>query len=140
MAVVPYFSPQQNVYKPWVQIRLGNSHSHQLLPQYIIALIDSGADACLCITGIAKALKIKLDPSKTREFRGVNNQPVNTIKADVQLYICNTKIICPFYFTDTLPPQTPIILGHECFFEKFRITFDFKNKAIELLDNAKKVN
>jgi hypothetical protein len=140
MAIYPYFSPQQDVYKPWIQIRLGNPSSHQLIQQSIIALIDSGADACLCITDIAKALKIKLDHTKTREFKGVNNQPIQTIKGSVQLYVCNTQLICPFYFTDKLPPSTPIILGHECFFNRFRITFDFKNKQMELLDNLKKVN
>ena len=51
----------------------------------------------------------------------------------ITLHAYNKSYECKFFFTDTLPRHTPIILGQLGFFDHFRITFDYRENQIELL-------
>lgn len=66
------------------------------------------------------------------EFTAANNEHFQTKCAVVTLYACGKQFDCPFYFSDTLPESTPIILGQKGFFDRFRIVFDLLHQEIEV--------
>ena len=119
------------VYKPLVPVRLHYSKTHKMTSP-IIALVDSGADACFCSENIGFWLGIKFDKKKKHTFTAANNQTFETFKEVITLEASGKKYSCPFYFTNTLPRQTPIILGQIGFFNHFKITFHLENKEIEI--------
>lgn len=132
MARFPYTIPSPGVFKPWIPVRLGHKKTHRVLPAAAAALIDSGADVCFCATYIGDWLGVDLKKKQTIEFTAANNEHFQTKCAVVTLYACGKQFDCPFYFSDTLPQNTPIILGQKGFFDRFRIVFDLPHREIEI--------
>ncbi len=132
MAKYPYFIPADNVCKPWIQVRLGYSKTHKVTPAPIVALIDSGADVCFCEKNIGLWLGAKVSKGETKTFITANRGKFEAVKGILTLYACGKKYDCPFYFSDSLPRETPIILGQLGFFDHFEIIFDLKNKEMEI--------
>ena len=132
MAKYPYIVPAERVYKPWIQVRLGYQKTHKITPAPIVALIDSGADVCFCEKNIGLWLGAKLSKGETKTFTTANRGGFEAIKDTLILYVCGKRYECPFYFTNSLPRETPIILGQLGFFDHFKITFDLKNKEIDI--------
>lgn len=133
MAKYPYYIPRDGVYKPWIPVALGYKKTHKITPVTIVALIDSGADVCFCSKDIGIWLGITFIGKPSVTFTTANGTPLNTLKETIKLYVGGKNYECPFYFSDQLPRETPIILGQVGFFDHFRITFDVKNKEIEIL-------
>lgn len=133
MAKYPYYIPSPQVYKPWIPVFLGSRKTHKITTARITALIDSGADVCFCLKDIGIWLGIQFKNKKEAIFTAANRTSFKALKETISLYIGNVQYECPFYFTDQLPHQTPIILGQVGFFDHFRITFDVKNKEIEIV-------
>lgn len=132
MAKYPYFIPSPNVYKSWIRISLGYKKTHKVTPAAIVALIDSGADVCFCSKDIGLWLGIQFRNKKSTTFTAANGTTFEGIKEVVTLYVAGRSYECPFYFSDTLPHQTPVILGQLGFFDHFKITFDLENREIEI--------
>ena len=135
MVKYPYTIPGDNVYKPWLPVRLGYRKTHKIMPASVIALIDSGADVCFCEKNLGLWLGAKLTKGETKTFITANRGSFEAIKDTLTLYVCGTHYDCPFYFTNSLPRETPIILGQRGFFDHFVISFDLKNKEIEIKIN-----
>lgn len=133
MPKYPYYIPREGVYKPWIQVALGYRKTHKITPHSIIALVDSGADVCFCSKDIGIWLGIKFKKRDVITFTAANNTPLHTYKEILTLYAAGKKYDCPFYFSDELPRETPIILGQLGFFDHFTITFSVKNKEIEVI-------
>ena len=133
MAVFPYVSFDRNgkkFFKPLVPVVLKYKPTHKIIPA-TYALIDSGADVCLCSTQIGKYLRINFKKIKTKlSIVSVNGSISATKPATVHLYIANKIYPCVFYFSDRLPKETPIILGQSGFFTRFKVTFDTENEKI----------
>ena len=120
------------VYKPLIKITLHYQKTDKItLP--ITTLIDSGADSCFCLKNIGIWLGIKFDKKRTEIFTTADKTKFKAIKENVVLKACGKNYRCPFFFTDVLPRQTPIILGQFGFFDHFKIAFDAKNKSIEIV-------
>ncbi|MBI4092262.1 MAG: retroviral-like aspartic protease [Candidatus Levybacteria bacterium] len=119
------------VLKPLVGIRLGFKKTHKITPK-ILALIDSGADVCFCDSNIALWLGVNFKNKKTFGFTAADNQTFQAVKETIALYVDGKEYECDFYFSDTLPRHTPIILGQKGFFDHFKVSFDLKNNEIEL--------
>jgi len=85
-------------------------------------------------------LKVSSSPSlilfskkSSTTFTAANRSSFKAVKETITLYTGERNYECPFYFSDTLPHETPIILGQLGFFDHFKITFDLKNKEIEIV-------
>lgn len=133
MAKYPYFIPAPKVYKPWIKVLLNYKKTHRITSGGIVALIDSGADVCFCAKYIGEWLGIQFKGKQSTTFTSANQSQFKAIPEVVTLIACNKSFDCKFFFADDLPRETPIILGQLGFFEKFKITFDLKNKLIEIV-------
>lgn len=133
MAKYPYFIPSLNVYKSWIRVSLGYKKTHKVTPGAIVALIDSGADVCFCSKNIGLWLGVQFRNKQEATFTAANGTTFEGIKEVITLYVAGGSYECPFYFSDTLPHQTPVILGQLGFFDHFKIAFDLKNKEIEIV-------
>lgn len=121
------------VYKPLIKVVLGFQKTHKITPP-ILALIDSGADVCFCLEDIGAWLGIKFKTKrKMTTFKAADNKSFRAFKEEVILYVNQRKYLCPFFFTDVLPRETPLILGQRGFFNRFRIVFDYQKKIIEVV-------
>ena len=119
------------VYKPLVRVNLNYKKTHKVtLP--IIALIDSGADVCFCLKDIGAWLGIQFRKKKEIKFTAANRTTFKAVREDINLYVAEKNYNCPFFFTDVLPRETPIILGQFGFFDHFKVAFDIRNKTIEI--------
>lgn len=133
MAKYPYYIPSPNVYKPWIRVSLGYKTTHKITPAAIVALIDSGADVCFCSKNIGLWLGVRFRNKKPVKFTAANRTQFEAVKEAITLYVAGKRYECVFYFTDDLPHETPIILGQLGLFDHFRITFDLKNREIEII-------
>ena len=123
------------VTKPLIPIVLNYTKTHKITPS-IMALIDSGADVCFCLASIGKAMGIQLQKIKTEKtFTTANSTTFKAKPVNINLYVGvgGKSYPCVFYFTNSLPFQTPIILGQSGFFDHHQITFDAKNKKIVIV-------
>lgn len=124
-------SPVGVVRKPWIRATLGYHKTHKVTNP-IVALIDSGADVCFCDWNIGLWLGIDLKKKQSFTFTAANQTTFETKKENITLYICGKSYLCPYYFSDKLPHQTPIILGQIGFFDHFKVTFDVQRERIEI--------
>ncbi|MBI4129803.1 retroviral-like aspartic protease [Candidatus Roizmanbacteria bacterium] len=133
MAKYPYYIPSSGVYKPWIKVHLGYKKSHKITSIPIVALIDSGADVCFCSEDIGIWLGISLNKRSQYTFTTANKTKFTAIKETITLYVCNQQYQCPFYFSGTLPLETPIILGQLGFFDHFKIIFNLQYREFEVV-------
>lgn len=128
----PYYIPREGVYKPWIEVALGYKKTHKVTPSTVIALIDSGADVCFCSKNIGIWLGIQFKKKEEIIFTTANGTPLHTVKESITFYVAGVNYKTDFYFSDELPRETPIILGQVGFFDHFKVTFDVRNREIEI--------
>ena len=135
MAKYPYTilptSDGDKVYKPFIPARLAYKKTHKITFG-INALIDSGADVCFCAMDISLWLGINLSKKRRFDFTAANNQTFDTYKEVVTMYVAGKKYDTPFYFSDKLTKNFPLILGQKGFFDHFKVCFDLKNKIMDI--------
>ncbi len=120
------------VYKPDITVVLNYRKTHKVTPP-ILAMIDSGSDVCFCLKNIGEWLGIQFNKKKKAEvFTAANRSKFKARRENVTLFACGKNYNCPFFFTDVLPPRRPVILGQFGFFDHFKITFNIKDKEIEV--------
>ena len=119
------------IYKPSIPVSLVFRKTH-VVTSRIYALIDTGADVCFCNKNIGVFLRVNFVNKPVEYFKAANDQKFPAQKEQIRVYLGNTQVDCPFYFTDALPRTTPIILGEKGFLNRFKVTFDYPNKAIQL--------
>lgn len=90
-----------------------------------------GADICFCQKDIGIWLGIYFKNKKDSHFTAANKDTFNATKENITLYVSGKRYTCTFYFAETL--AYPIILGQQGFFDHFRVTFDLKEKYIEIV-------
>ncbi|KKR32913.1 MAG: hypothetical protein UT63_C0028G0002 [Candidatus Gottesmanbacteria bacterium GW2011_GWC2_39_8] len=125
-------SPHGHINKPLINIGLSSDKTHRVIPAQIKALIDSGADVCLCSEDISAWLGIKLNRKKSCSFTAANNQIFNAIPEYLTMSVFGKKYKSNFFISNNLPKNFPIILGQKGFFSQFKIVFDYKNLEIEI--------
>lgn len=135
MRKYPYYIPADNVYKPWITVSIGYKKSHKITPAPITALIDSGADVCFCSKDIGNFLGVNEKDKQKINFTTANSTSLPTFKEILTLYFGGRNYDCPFYISDKLPFETPIILGQLGFFDHHKVTFDLENREIEICYN-----
>ncbi len=127
-----YYVPAPKIYKPWISVKIGYRKTNKITPAAITALIDSGSDVCFCSKDIADFLGINKKQKEEKVFKTANNSPLSTFMEILTLFVGGRNYECAFYISDTLPQETPIILGQLGFFDKHKVTFDLKNKEIQI--------
>lgn len=137
MVQIPYTtlpnSKTRLVKLPLIKVILNHKVNHKITPYPIQALIDSGADVSFCSDFIAAWLGINLDKIKDEEtFSTANRTTFKTKKALLTITVAGKTYETKFYFCDSLPRHTPIILGELGFFDKFKIEFDWQNTSIQI--------
>ncbi len=119
------------IYKPIIYITLSYKKTHKITHQ-TSALIDSGADVCFCTKDIGLWLGIQFKKKEQVIFTAANSAKFKAVKENINIYVAGKNYLCPFYFTDVLPRETPIILGQLGFFDHFKVCFDIRDQTIEI--------
>ncbi|MBI3366117.1 retroviral-like aspartic protease [Candidatus Roizmanbacteria bacterium] len=134
--VIPYtLLPNKEgkpIHLPLIKVTLNYRKTHKITPVPISALIDSGADVCFCNETIGAWLGIKFNNIKEKTFTTANRTTFKAKSEMITLDVSGKSYECRFFFTDTLPQHTPIILGQLGFFDHFKIVFDYRENQIEL--------
>jgi hypothetical protein len=135
MSIFPYTelpSRKRITYSPLLNVRLNYKKTHKITHP-ISALVDSGADICMCSKDIGIWLGIDFRKLKEEiELRGISNCPIKAVKENVNLIVNNKDYLCPFYFSEDYPPNKPLILGQIGFLDHFIVSFDYRNKKFEV--------
>lgn len=96
------------------------------------ALIDSGADYCIFSLDIADALSIKLNANDEAIFMGAGKEKIKGFWSKIRINISGTTYEAKVIFAE-ISDFGHGILGQNGFFDHFKITFDVKNKEIEVV-------
>lgn len=135
--IIPYtLLPSKNkgsIRLPLAKVILNYKKTHKITTIPISALIDSGADVCFCNETIGVWLGIRFNKIKEGIFTTANRTTFKAKPEIITLNAYNKSYEYKFFFTDTLPQHTPIILGQLGFFDHFKIAFDYRENQIELL-------
>lgn len=135
--VIPYtLLPNKSgkpIHLPLAKVVLNYKKTHKITPIPISALIDSGADVCFCNETIGTWLGIQFKKVKEGIFTAANRSTFKAKPETITIHVYGKEYGCKFFFTDTLPQHTPIILGQVGFFDHFKITFDYSENQIELI-------
>ncbi|PIQ70230.1 hypothetical protein COS55_01345 [Candidatus Shapirobacteria bacterium CG03_land_8_20_14_0_80_40_19] len=134
--VYPYlFHPKQDpksgkitkqIFYPFIPVRI--SYCHQIFPNPINALIDSGSERNLFPAFFAERLNIKVKKGQIQSTRGIGTIVVNAythnVKCLLQTISFDTQI--DFSYEISVP-----LLGRDGFFNKFKKII-FEEKCVKL--------
>ena len=124
--------PKTNIYRPYIGIWLSNPRTEKKTP-LIRGLIDSGADICTAPKELALWLGITFDEQDDlAHIVTADGSISNAVKKVVIISLEKDRYECPFLFVEGIPPDQPILLGQEGFFDHFKICFDRQQKAFEI--------
>lgn len=133
--IIPYtLLPSNNkvsISLPLAKVLLNYKKTHKITVP-ISALIDSGADVCFCNEAIGIWLGINFNKIKAETFTTANRTTFKAKPEIIHLHAYHKAYECKFYFTDSLPQHTPIILGQIGFFDHFKIAFDYQGNKITI--------
>lgn len=124
--IYKYQSDVRGNYNPLIPIRL----KHSKIQNNYLALIDSGATISIFKTDVAEFLGIDIEKGNEIELRGAGGWfkgYVHNLSAEIG----GRKFRCEVVFSRDYQVSLNII-GRRNFFEKFKITFDEKNKSVIL--------
>ncbi|MBI4115467.1 MAG: hypothetical protein HY447_02705 [Candidatus Omnitrophica bacterium] len=116
------------IFKPLIPIVLRFEGRKQKL----FALVDSGADACLFPRGIADVLGIDVRSGGRVDFTGIGGMPTPFYFHEIEILFGEHRVKTRVGFSTSLNIGTGGILGQHGFFDNFIITFDRKNRFIEV--------
>lgn len=96
------------------------------------ALLDTGADICLFGIEIAELLGIDVSKGKPHSITGVGGKVTKGFLCDLGMYIPNMEgYKATVFFSEDITDHVGI-LGQLCFFDHFRVCFDYQSKRITI--------
>lgn len=98
----------------------------------VFALVDSGADACLFPAGMAERLGIDIRAGARHDFMGIGASSTPFFFHEVEILLGQYQHKTKVGFSASQKIGAGGILGQQGFFNHFLITFDHKNKFIEI--------
>lgn len=113
-------------YYPIISISL----SKKSFKTKVSALIDSGASISIFGEDTANELNLNIEDGEKRILGGVGGRIVGYIHK-IKIKTAGKSFICPIVFSREYKISFNL-LGRDTFFEKFKITFDEKNKCVIL--------
>ena len=130
------FPHTQSIYKPLITAVLRHGEKKQKL----FALVDSGADACLFPKGVGDQLGLDIRSGHRVDFTGLGGNKSSFYFHEIEILFGHYQIKTKAGFSTSYDIGVGGILGQLGFFEEFVVSFDHKNKFVEikkpgLLDN-----
>ena len=95
------------------------------------ALLDTGADFCIFSGEIAKVLGIKMESGDPHGIEGVGGAKTRGYLHNIGLTIPGFLMYSSWgFFSDDLNDMNHAILGQRGFFEKYKVSFEYKKKLV----------
>lgn len=136
ITVCPYiFPPKSNlktgkivkgVFLPIVPVRL--NYNHQLFPNPINALLDSGSERNLFPAFFAEKLNINVKKGKIQPTRGIGTIVVTAYTHNIKIFVQSISFDTQIDFSYEIDYP---LLGRDGFFNKFK-KVTFNGKCVEL--------
>lgn len=95
--------------------------------------IDSGADTTLIPRRLGEALGFTVEGAKIFDLGGVGDSKIPAVMQKVTLFLGEHKMECRVAWA--LTDEVPALLGRVDIFDKFKVTFDLKQKKILFVEN-----
>lgn len=123
-----------NPQKPWISrplipVRLLHKEKH--LDVY--ALIDSGADASVFHSSIARELGINIESGRQEQFSGISEGSIEVYFHIIKLQIKGTSDLIELEAGFTGSKGVGAILGQAGFFDNYYIKFERNKERVEIL-------
>ena len=125
--VVKVFPENKLTFRPVITIAM----QYQNTKEKVIALVDSGADACLFPRDTAELLNIDIKSAQRAFFTGIGGGQIPFYFHEVTIFVGEYQIKSKVGFS-TSTIGTTGILGQQGFFDSFIISFDCKNKSLNI--------
>ena len=126
-AVVKIFPENKLTFRPVITIAL----QYQDSKQKFSVLVDSGADTCLFPRDVAEVLNIDIKSGPRAFFTGIGGGQIPFYFHEVDIFIGEYQAKAKVGFS-TSTIGTTGLLGQQGFFDNFLISFDYKNKFLEI--------
>ena len=126
-AVIKVFPQNKLTFRPVITVAL----QYQNTKQKFSALVDSGADACLFPRDVAEVMNIDIKSGARAFFTGIGGGQIPFYFHEVDLFVGEYQVRTMAGFS-TSTIGTTGLLGQQGFFDHFIISFDYKNKFIEI--------
>jgi hypothetical protein len=122
----------KQVYRPLLPIKLEYPPTKKCTPP-IRALIDSGADVCMCTLEVGLWLGITFDGTEDEfSIETANGSLSRAVKKTVTLITDKNQFECPFFFVEGINPLKIPLLGQQGFFDHYKVCFDREHKTFEI--------
>ena len=101
----------------------------------MFALADSGADACLFPKGVADILGIDVQSGEKLDFTGIGGTRTSFFFHEVEILLGRYQIRTKVGFSTFQNIGAGGILGQRRFFDRFVVSFDHKNRFLEVKEH-----
>src|SRR3989344_4525977 len=119
----------KTIWRPVIDVIFLNGKKFVSYP----VLLDTGADYNILHSEIGEMLGLKINTGKKRDLFGMGNQPIVGYEQKISFKLPGLKSTeTAAIFSDELSVDSHAVLGNSGFFDKFKVTFDYKNKIIEV--------
>ncbi len=125
--ILKVFPENKLTFRPVITVAL----QYQNIKQKFSALVDSGADACLFPKDVAEVLEIDVKSGPRAFFTGIGGGQIPFYFHEVDIFIGEYQAKAKVGFS-TSTIGTTGLLGQQGFFDSFIISFDYKNKFLEI--------
>ena len=125
-ALTKIFSKTQ-IFKPLITVVLRKNEKKRKL----FALVDSGADACLFPPDVAEILEIDIKKGERADFVGIGSTKTTFYFHEVEILLGEYQVKTKVGFS-TSAIGVGGVLGQQGFFEHFLVSFDHKNRYVEI--------
>lgn len=133
---LPYSThPELSDKRPTLRITLQYRRNRKI----INALADTGADGCVFESEIGESLGIDITSGRKGSMRGIGNVEYPIYFHRITLFVGNFRLRAEVAFTDTPGRPSIPILGHNGFFEHFKVTLNFSQQYIEIVPTSNSV-
>ena len=122
------FPEVESVYKPLIPVVV----RYRDKKEKVFALVDSGADACLFPAGLAERLGIDIRTGVRHDFMGIGALKATFFFHEVEILFGRYYVKTKVGFSTSQNIGAGGILGQQGFFNHFVISFDTKNKFLEI--------
>ena len=126
---------RKGVLRPTIPVCLVNKQTGAET-QYL-ALIDSGADYCICHASIGEVIGLDIRSGRVMDYWGIGGIKQQAYFHDIVLSVGGWKFDCYVGFSyDFDGGQMPYgVLGQDGFFDKFKVVLDRRKLEIEIKEN-----
>jgi len=127
--VAPNSKRKKTIWRPIIELIVFCGTQFAAYP----VLVDSGADYNIFHSGLLEALGGKLTKGKKRRIVALGNQPLKGYMHNIKLKLVGgNKFESSAIFSNQIPDHALGVLGQNGFFDRYKITFNYKAKTINI--------